>query len=66
MGGDYGVWGVKGLVATYTQNDYNVWRTHFGHNRGSGAVSRSIHAFSEPASLGRSALRDCRLISALA
>jgi hypothetical protein len=33
---DYVVWR-NGLGATYTQDDYNVWRSHFGQTAGSGA-----------------------------
>jgi hypothetical protein len=35
---DYVVWR-KGLGTTYTQNDYNVWRAHFGQTAGAGAGS---------------------------
>jgi len=34
---DYAIWR-KGLGTTYTQNDYNVWRAHFGQTSGSGAA----------------------------
>ncbi len=34
---DYVLWR-DNLAATYTQNDYNVWRTHFGQTGGSGAA----------------------------
>ena len=34
---DYVVWR-KGLGTTYTQNDYDTWRAHFGQTAGSGAA----------------------------
>jgi probable HAF family extracellular repeat protein len=37
---DYVAWR-KGLGITYTQNDYNTWRTHFGQSAGSGAALSS-------------------------
>ncbi len=33
---DYVIWR-DGLGVNYTQNDYNVWRSNFGHTAGSGA-----------------------------
>jgi hypothetical protein len=33
---DYVVWR-KGLGTTYTQDDYNIWRTNFGATAGSGS-----------------------------
>jgi hypothetical protein len=50
---DYVVWR-KGLGTTYTQDDYNVWRAHFGATAGSGSGSAlglpSQAAVPEPAS----------------
>ncbi len=45
---DYVVWR-KGLGTTYTQNDYNVWRAHFGLSAGSGAGVSTSAAVPEPA-----------------
>jgi hypothetical protein len=45
---DYVVWR-KGLGTIYTQNDYNVWRTHFGQTAGSG--SGASGSVPEPATL---------------
>ena len=51
---DYVVWR-DGLGATYTQNDYNVWRANFGRTAGSGAALPSAEPLSaavpEPATL---------------
>ncbi len=47
---DYVVWR-KGLGMTYTQNDYNVWRAHFGQTAGSGAGAGTNAAVPEPATL---------------
>ena len=51
---DYVVWR-KGLGTTYTQNDYDVWRAHFGQTAGSGAAIPSANPLSaavpEPATL---------------
>ena len=47
---DYVVWR-KGLGTTYTQNDYNVWRTHFGQSAGSGVGTSTNAAVPEPATL---------------
>ena len=44
---DYVVWR-KGLGTTYTQNDYNVWRAHFGQAAGSGSVATATTAVPEP------------------
>jgi hypothetical protein len=49
---DYVVWR-NGLGAIYTQNDYNVWRSHFGQTAGSGSAlpsAESLSAIPEPAS----------------
>ena len=46
---DYVAWR-KGLGTTYTQNDYNVWRSHFGPPAGSGAGATVNAAIPEPAS----------------
>ena len=35
---DYILWR-KGLGTTYTQNDYNTWRAHFGQSAGNGSAS---------------------------
>lgn len=43
---DYVAWR-KGLGTTYTQNDYNVWRTHFGQTLG-GGTAESLHTVPEP------------------
>jgi hypothetical protein len=37
---DYVVWR-KGLGSTYTQDDFNVWRAHFGETVGSGSITNS-------------------------
>jgi hypothetical protein len=47
---DYVVWR-KGLGTIYTQNDYNVWRAHFGQTASSGAGDGMNAAVPEPASL---------------
>ncbi len=47
---DYVAWR-KGLGTTYTQNDYNVWRTHFGQTVGSGAGVVTNAAVPEPITL---------------
>jgi hypothetical protein len=47
---DYLVWR-EGLGVTYTQNDYDVWRSHFGQTAGGGAEAISNAAVPEPASL---------------
>jgi hypothetical protein len=53
---DYVVWR-KGLGTTYTQNDYGVWRSHFGSSlgTGSGAALPSAESLSaavpEPATI---------------
>ena len=39
-GADYVVWR-KGLGSTYTQNDFNTWRSNFGVTNGAGAESES-------------------------
>jgi hypothetical protein len=48
---DYVVWR-KGLGATYTQNDYSVWRSRFGSTSGSGAGATATRAVPEPTTLG--------------
>jgi hypothetical protein len=47
---DYVVWR-KGLGTTYTQNDYNIWRAHFGQTAGSGSGALANAAVPEPATL---------------
>jgi autotransporter-associated beta strand protein len=47
---DYVVWR-KGLGTTYTQNDYDVWRAHFGQTAGSGSGAVANAAVPEPATL---------------
>jgi hypothetical protein len=47
---DYVVWG-KGLGTTYTPNDYNVLRAHFGQTGGSGLGANANAAIPEPATL---------------
>jgi len=47
---DYVVWR-KGLGTAYTQNDYNVWRAHFGQTAGSGSSTTASAAVPEPTSL---------------
>ncbi len=47
---DYIVWR-NGLGTIYTQNDYNVWRAHFGRTAGSGSGANAIAAVPEPATL---------------
>lgn len=44
---DYVVWR-KGLGTTYTQNDYNAWRAHFGQTAGSGAAAASPSQIAVP------------------
>jgi probable HAF family extracellular repeat protein len=46
---DYVVWR-KGLGTTYTQNDFNIWRTNFGHTAGSGAAGYPLGASAAPLS----------------
>jgi probable HAF family extracellular repeat protein len=48
--GDYLVWR-KGLGTTYTQTDYNVWRTHFVQTAGNGSGASVNTAVPEPATL---------------
>ena len=47
--------GAEALGTTYTQNDYDVWRAHFGQTAGSGAARPSAEPLSaavpEPATL---------------
>jgi fibronectin-binding autotransporter adhesin len=45
---DYVVWR-KGLNTTYTQADYDVWRSNFGQPAGSGAGASANTAVPEPA-----------------
>jgi hypothetical protein len=45
---DYVVWR-HGLGTPYTQNDYNVWRAHFGQSIGSGSGATANAAVPEPA-----------------
>jgi hypothetical protein len=49
---DYVVWR-KGLAATYTQDDYNVWRANFGATASSGSAgaSPSQSAVPEPSNV---------------
>lgn len=47
---DYVVWR-KGLGTTYTQNDYNIWRAHFGQTTGSGVGPNPNAAIPEPRTL---------------
>jgi T5SS/PEP-CTERM-associated repeat protein len=47
---DYVVWR-KGLGTTYTQNDFSVWRSHFGQTAGSGVGANAAAAVPEPATL---------------
>jgi alpha-tubulin suppressor-like RCC1 family protein len=47
---DYIIW-CKGFGTTYTQNDYNVWRPHFGQTAGSGSGAIANAAVPEPATL---------------
>jgi hypothetical protein len=47
-GADYVVWR-KGLGTIYTQNDYDVWRTNFGKQSGSGSGVSVNAAVPEPA-----------------
>jgi hypothetical protein len=46
---DYVVWR-DGLGAFYTQNDYDVWRAHFGQTAGSGATVYPLGPSAEPLS----------------
>lgn len=61
---DYVVWR-KGVGTTYTQNDYNVWRSNFGRPAGSGAGVCTNASVPEPTTLvllivGLIALFTCR------
>lgn len=47
---DYVVWR-KGLGTTYTQNDYNIWRAHFGQTTGIGSSTSANAAVPEPRTL---------------
>ncbi len=47
---DYVVWR-NGLGTTYSQNDYDVWRSHFGQPSGSAAGATADAAVPEPATL---------------
>jgi autotransporter-associated beta strand protein len=47
---DYVVWR-KGLGTTYTQDDYDVWRAHFGQTAGPGSAAGANAAVPEPATL---------------
>lgn len=47
---DYVVWR-KSLGTTYTQNDYNVWRAHFGDVAGTGTDATANAAVPEPTTL---------------
>ena len=47
---DYVVWR-NGLGTIYTQNDYDVWRAHFGQMAGSGSGVSANAAVPEPATL---------------
>jgi hypothetical protein len=44
---DYTVWR-NGLGSIYTENDYDVWKMHFGESIGSGSGSRGVPAVPEP------------------
>jgi hypothetical protein len=44
---DYASWR-KGLGTTYTQTDYDVWRTHFGQSAGGGSGASAGSAVPEP------------------
>ena len=48
---DYVLWR-DNLGTTYTQNDYNVWRSHFGQTAGSGASAVVNAAVPEPTTFG--------------
>jgi hypothetical protein len=48
---DYAVWR-KALGTTYTAQQYNVWRAHFGETAGSGAGANANAAVPEPATAG--------------
>ncbi len=54
---DYVVWR-KGLGTLYTQNDYDVWRVHFGQTAGSGVGASANAAAPEPANLELLVLAD--------
>src|SRR4051795_4058184 len=43
---DYVTWR-KGLGTTFTQNDYTIWRAHFGETAGSGAAGYPLGASAE-------------------
>jgi hypothetical protein len=47
---DYPVW-LKGLGTVFTQNDYTVWRSHFGQTAGRGAGASVSPAVPEPTTL---------------
>jgi hypothetical protein len=46
---DYVAW--RSLGTTYTQNDYNAWRAHFGQTAGSGSGTSANATVPEPATL---------------
>jgi hypothetical protein len=47
---DYVVWR-KGAGTTYSQNDYDTWRSHFGQHAGSGSGASANFTVPEPATL---------------
>ncbi len=47
---DYVVWR-NGLGTTYTQNDYNVWRAHFGQTAGDGVGAGTSAVVPEPTTM---------------
>ena len=47
---DYVTWR-KGLGTTYTNNDYDVWRAHYGSVNGSGSGNSAFAVTPEPAAL---------------
>jgi len=44
---DYVVWR-KGLGTTYTQADFDTWRSHFGQSAGSGSSNSTLATVPEP------------------
>jgi sugar lactone lactonase YvrE len=47
---DYVVWR-KGLGVTYNQNDFDIWRSHFGQSAGGGSVVSATAPVPEPPTL---------------
>jgi hypothetical protein len=48
--GDYTVWR-DGLDTKYTQEDYAIWKSHFGESSGNGSGAKLSQPAPEPATL---------------